>query len=278
MGEHKNEYLLNFFFFYSCFVFSLFCRNFVFLFFNLNPIFDFAFIFALAKSHLKYSISWKLGRFFFVKQFTACLTHLPLHLGDEDIYCFFLLRSSTPLGYMANSKAKSASGYSIPNVLLKSILRKDANHLNICHVNGGAISSDKIVFSETWLKSYRSNASVGIEGFDILRNDRQRIRSGGVAVYIRKGLKAKVIKVSSGIKSEFHFLEIIFPNSKLLIGAYYKAPRVDEIDLFDEALADVVTNYTDVITAKNHLKSNCVQNRKFSFYWNGASETTIYFN
>lgn len=151
--------------------------------------------------------------------------------------------------------------FNIPNILLKSTLSKDGNKLNICHVNGGAIfnkiddvrrifedaNAHVIILSETWLKSYRSNASVNIEGFDVIRNDRQRIQSGGVAVYIKKGLRAKVVKTSSGIKSEYLFLEIIFPNSKILIGAYYKAPKVDEISLFDDALSDLLVNYTDII-------------------------------
>lgn len=121
---------------------------------------------------------------------------------------------------MAFPKNKPSTGLNIPNILLKSILKRDGNKLNLCHVNGGAIfnkiddlrcifdnaNAHIIVLSETWLKSYRSNASVSIEEFDIIRNDRQKIRIGGVAVYIKKGLKAKVIKASSDIKSEYLFV------------------------------------------------------------------------
>lgn len=109
---------------------------------------------------------------------------------------------------MARTKHKPVNGFNIPNILLKSVLKKDGKRLNICHVTGGAISNkiDElrrifedvnihiIVLSESWLKSYGSNTSVNIEGFDIIRNDRQKIQSGGVAVFIKKGLKAKVVR------------------------------------------------------------------------------------
>lgn len=162
---------------------------------------------------------------------------------------------------MIRSNRNPANGISIPNILLKTILKKDGRRLNICHVNGGAVfikidelrrifeDSDVhiIVLSETWLKSYRSNASISIEGFYVLRNDRQRVRSGGVAIYVKKGLNAKVVKASNNIKSEYLFVEIIFPNSKILIGAYYKAPKIDEICQIDDVLSELLWKYADVI-------------------------------
>lgn len=149
----------------------------------------------------------------------------------------------------------------IPNILLNSILKRDGNLLNVCHINAGSIfkkiddlrqifentNVHLIAISETWLKSYHSKNSVKLEGFDVFRNDRQKIQSGGVAVYVKKGLKVKVVRTADGIKSEYLFMEIIFPNSKILFGAYYKAPKVDEIYEFDEVLYKLATNYDDII-------------------------------
>lgn len=149
----------------------------------------------------------------------------------------------------------------MPNILLKSIFRSANHRLNLCHVNAGAIHPkidefryifedvklDIIVVSETWFKSYRSNASVKIDNYEIIRNDRYAKRGGGVAIYLRKGLNYKVVASSQGISSEYLFIEIIFPDSKILLGAYYKAPNVDEVDVFESVVSELATSYDDVI-------------------------------
>lgn len=140
------------------------------------------------------------------------------------------------------SQSVTNSVLNIPNIVMRSVFKYTANGLNVCLINAGSIcakhkieqfrrvfetsNAHLIVVPETWLKSYRSNASVALEGYDILRNDRLVRRSGGVAVYIKRGLKTKVVASSVALKSEYLFLEVIFPNHKVLIGAYYKAPDV----------------------------------------------------
>lgn len=91
-----------------------------------------------------------------------------------------------------------------------------------------------IVASETSFKSYVSNKSVEIEGYYLLRNDRLGRRSGGVAVYVRNGLRTNVVGYSEGLGMEHLFVEFIFPSSKILLSAIYKAPGVDEIDVLDD--------------------------------------------
>lgn len=57
----------------------------------------------------------------------------------------------------------------------------------------------------------------------------------------------KVIEVSDGLNMEYLFLEIILPDSKILLGAVYKAPNVDEIDVLDTKLSEFSSNYTDFL-------------------------------
>lgn len=149
----------------------------------------------------------------------------------------------------------------IPNIVMRSVFKYKSAGLNICLINAGSVfpkvdqfrrifetsTAHLVIVPETWFKSYRSNASIALEGYDILRNDRIARRSGGVAVYIRKGIKTKVIKSSVGLRSEYMFFEVIFPNYKILFGAYYKAPDVDEIDEFDAVVAELSPSYADVI-------------------------------
>src|SRR5687768_6578517 len=80
------------------------------------------------------------------------------------------------------------------------------------------VKLDIIVATETWFKSYRSNKSVSVGDYELVRNDRYAKRSGGAAMYIRKGLNYKVLTSSEGIESEYLFVELIFPDSKILLG------------------------------------------------------------
>jgi len=106
-----------------------------------------------------------------------------------------------------------------------------------------------------------------LEDYDVIRNDRYAKQSGGVAEYIRKGLNYKVIATSEGIKSEYLFLEIVFPDSKILVGAYYKAPKVEELDVFENIVAELSDAYDDVIILGdfNENQFDKVNNRPCSY-------------
>lgn len=146
----------------------------------------------------------------------------------------------------------------IPNVVLKATLKASNDRLHFCHVNAGSITPkidefrsyfestklDIVIASETWLKSYHSDKSVELSGFVCIRNDWFAKRSGGVIIYLRENLSYKVLKVSEKVSSEFLFVEIIFPDSKILVGAYYKAPKVKELDVFEDVLLDLSTLMT----------------------------------
>lgn len=149
----------------------------------------------------------------------------------------------------------------IPNVVLRSTLKASNDRLHYCHVNAGSIppkidefrsvfentNLDIVIASETWLKSYHSDISIELPGFKAIRNDRYAKRSGGVILYIRESLNYKVVKVSDKISSEFVFVEVIFPDSKILVGAYYKAPRVRELDVLEDVLLELTVSYDDVL-------------------------------
>lgn len=160
-----------------------------------------------------------------------------------------------------SSRNSVSSVLNIPNIVLRSVFTCTRDGLNLCLVNAGSVfpkinvfrrvfetsNAHIIVVPETWFKRYRSNASIAFEGYDVLRNDRVARRSGGIAVYIKKGIKSKVVASSMALKSEYLFFEVIFPNHKILFGSYYKAPNVDEIDEFEAVLSDLSVSYNDVI-------------------------------
>lgn len=134
------------------------------------------------------------------------------------------------------------STLNVRNIVMRSVFKYKQGGLNICLIKMDQFrrvfetcNAHLIIVTETWFKSYRTNLSISMEGYDVIRNDRIARRSGGVAVYVKKGIKTKVIKSSIGLKSEYLFFEVIFP------------PDVDEIDEFDAVLTELYLLYADVV-------------------------------
>lgn len=127
---------------------------------------------------------------------------------------------------------------------------------------------DVVGVSETWLKSYVSNAMVNIPGYRIIRNDRVSIRGGGVALFISTSLKTKVVEKSPpGSLIEYLFVEIKGQNWTALVGAVYR-PRGDISDLTD-ILTDLGSRYTNVIIMGDfnlNLLDNSVLNSCGAFF------------
>lgn len=169
------------------------------------------------------------------------------------------------------------NNYSIPNIVLKSALSLRDDRLNICHVNVGSVfpkidelrvifdncHCHVIFFSETWLKSTHSNIAVHLDDFNIIRNDRFSRRGGGVAAYIKKGIKFKTIFSSEKIGSEILLIELIFPTRKVLVGVIYKAPNVDEVGLLSDLLSNLTSKYDDVIITGDFNENMLMQSNGY---------------
>ena len=73
-----------------------------------------------------------------------------------------------------------------------------------------------------------TNAEVNINGYSIIRNDRNRI-GGGVAYYIRDDLCFNIKNIFSN-SIEHAFFEILMPKVKLIaIGIFYRPPNKNDI-------------------------------------------------
>lgn len=62
-----------------------------------------------------------------------------------------------------------------------------------------------------------------------------------MAVYFRKEIQKK------GLGMKYLFIEVILPNSKILLGAIYKAPGVDEIDELEDKISNISVTYIDCL-------------------------------
>lgn len=88
-----------------------------------------------------------------------------------------------------------------------------------------------IGIAETWLKPSNTNKSVELSEYTIVRSDRSsktKKRGGGVALYVKKGLKHTVVaRPKTGSEIDFLFLKLQTLN--LVCGIVYRPPDSDMI-------------------------------------------------
>ncbi len=82
-----------------------------------------------------------------------------------------------------------------------------------------------ICVSETWLDNSVTNTEIQIEGFNVIRKDRNR-HGGGVATYIRSDLAFSERNDLQSINLESVWVEILLPKTKpILVGTCYRPPK-----------------------------------------------------
>ena len=88
--------------------------------------------------------------------------------------------------------------------------------------------------TESKLDSSVTNAEVNINGYSIIRNDRNR-NGGGVACYIRNDLCFNIKNIFSN-SIEHVFFEILMPKVKpITIGIFYIPPNANDfLDIFSD--------------------------------------------
>ena len=80
--------------------------------------------------------------------------------------------------------------------------------------------------TESKLDSFVTNSEVNINGYSIIRNDRNR-NGRGVACYVRNDLCFNIKNVFSN-SLEHGFFEILLPKVKpIAIGIFYRPPNVN---------------------------------------------------
>lgn len=134
-----------------------------------------------------------------------------------------------------------------------------------CHVNAQSVFAhldefreffinsqfQLIAVSETWFKPSMSDDLVSLDGYDLLRHDRLGRSGGGVAIYFRKHLSARVLSISENLDDvpEFPIVEVDITNaSKILIAVVYRPPKIGHLDQFEDSFSNLVINYKYAIT------------------------------
>ncbi|CAH2098371.1 unnamed protein product [Euphydryas editha] len=142
----------------------------------------------------------------------------------------------------------------------------DASKLfNLVHINAQSIPAHfpdlltsfqnknlhAILVSESWLKPCLPSTSFCLPGFRLIRNDRLDRAVGGVAIYLRSHIPFTVIDSSQHHNSpgaEHLFIEVLFSNTKLLLGVYYNPSlTIDYFMSFENLLEKFVPFYSHTI-------------------------------
>lgn len=165
-----------------------------------------------------------------------------------------------------NDVHNSSNDLLIPRAVMNSALIK--RKLNICHINVQSLcarkfskfeelrktfegsSVDVICMTETWLDNSVSDQMICINGFRLVRIDRNR-RGGGIGVYIRRDLFYRVLSKLTIIDSpesmpqtEYLVLEIGVGSHRLLLAVYYNPPETNCADILAKHITDYSLNYT----------------------------------
>jgi Reverse transcriptase (RNA-dependent DNA polymerase)/Endonuclease-reverse transcriptase len=111
---------------------------------------------------------------------------------------------------------------------------------------------DLAAISETWLSSKHPDKLCAVQGYNLVRNDREGLRGGGVALLIKQNIKFKVLSSSPSLfdpaNIEFICCEINLANSNLLVIALYRRPHTScTFNSFFTELQKHILHYDEVV-------------------------------
>lgn len=98
-----------------------------------------------------------------------------------------------------------------------------------------------IAVTETWLDHTVSNTEIHLDGYSVIRKDRNR-HGGGICMFIRDDLAFTPLPLDNLSESdEVFFLELLLPKTKpIIIGTCYRPPKQsDFVDRFETILSQL---------------------------------------
>jgi Reverse transcriptase (RNA-dependent DNA polymerase)/Endonuclease-reverse transcriptase len=111
---------------------------------------------------------------------------------------------------------------------------------------------DLIAVSETWLSSKNPDKLCNVEGYKLIRNDREGLRGGGVAFFVKNDVTFKIIATSPNTfdptQVEFIFIEVTLQHTKILIVSLYRRPDIHcKFDKFFSELRKHTPTHDEII-------------------------------
>ncbi|XP_077264820.1 uncharacterized protein LOC143898898 [Temnothorax americanus] len=124
------------------------------------------------------------------------------------------------------------------------------SHIDLIRLHFNTCSHHIISVSETWLNADISDNLVALDGYFLVRHDREGRRGEGVACYVHNALKVKVIAVSAKVENapEYIIVDIRLPNDEaVLYASVYRRPKGLLLHDFEDAITGVMHLYKNVI-------------------------------
>ena len=153
---------------------------------------------------------------------------------------------------------KNNSNRDINNNMIR-VLCQQYDGFHVAHFNARSLKGDKldyvryvfenspidvIAVTETWFESEIPDKYFEISGYNIFRNDRSGRIGGGVAIYIKENLCAKIISKSSENSTvEFINLEIFDCTTKVFLSCVYNPNRTFSLESFFNSLSNLLIVY-----------------------------------
>ena len=148
---------------------------------------------------------------------------------------------------------KLGNEFKTPLQQITTDYKQVSNSLRVCHLNAVSVAKhrdemyriikgadmDIVAVSETNMKKDTLRSRISMPGYKLFRRDRMHADRGGVAVYVKTNLHAKYIKLKyPELEPELLCVEVDINNTKVLIGALYKAPK-SKYWVFDHVLEEL---------------------------------------
>lgn len=110
------------------------------------------------------------------------------------------------------------------------------------------INPDILAITETWLNQNDATTNYEIFNYNFFRLDRNN-RGGGICVYIKKYLKAKILNIPKTNHLENFWINISFKKIKLGLGIIYKPPDISytSFSILEEIIPKIYLNVDKII-------------------------------
>lgn len=147
--------------------------------------------------------------------------------------------------------------------VLLNILSHQRPGLNVVHFNARSLNGlkldhvrtvfeksniDIICVSETWFQEKVSDVHYTIKGYKLFHNGRKGRKGGGVAIYSKDNLKAKLINKSLNCDVEFINVEVSDNITKILVSCVYNPNKNFSLEPFFSDFSRHVIDYDFFVT------------------------------
>lgn len=161
-----------------------------------------------------------------------------------------------------NGSASGGRGENLHTML--NIFCRQQVGLNVCHINAQSLNPkidefrglfvgsevDIVCVSETWFQEDILDNHYCLKGYNVFRADRNQRIGGGVAVYVRVGIKCKmVIKSPPGSLIDYCLIDVaeVTNEGSCLVGVIYRpncdidlSPFYTVLEMFSSSFANVI--------------------------------------